>query len=115
MDLVNEYVKRLLSDGRLQRLLELKRKIDTAYASCIVNLKNAEAKYLEAKSYGKYYPGLEEIQKRFSQAKEKLYSKPEVKEYFRLEREFQALLDEDMNELKTSISNKFSLQNHLKL
>lgn len=115
MDPVSEYMKELLADGRLERLIELKKEIDMLYASSIVGFKTAEAKYLEARSYGKHYPDFEGIQKRFSQAKQKLYSKPEVREYFRLERELQGLLDEDMNELKTAISNKFSLQNHFKI
>ena len=59
--------------------------------------------------------GSTRFKKKFMEAKTKLYSKEEVKEYFLLESKINAMLEEDMNSLKDSISNKFKKQHSLKL
>lgn len=108
-DLAENYIKELKENPDFIRLIDLKKQIDEKYASLIVSLKNKEAKYLEAKKYPMYYSNFNEIQNDFVLAKKNLYSKEEVKEYFSLERKIQQIIDEDFNEVKNSISNKFSL------
>ena len=106
-DLIDEYTNELFNSDDFKRLLELKGKIDKAYASLIVSFKTAEAKYEEMKQYGSYAPGLDKLKKDFIEAKARLYSKPEVVEYFNLERKIQAGLNKDLDEIKASVSNKF--------
>ena len=105
-ELIGDYVAKIKDTEEFKRLLELKKLIDNNYASLIIKFKNKEAMYLEAKEYPNQYD-LNRIQKEFSEAKTLLYSKPEVKEYFMLERKINENLTSDINDLKESISNKF--------
>lgn len=113
-DLVNAYVDELKDKEEFKRLLALKKYIDNNYSSLIVKLKNKEAKYLEAKQYPNQYD-VDKAQREFSEAKAELYSKEEVKEYFKLERFLNELLNDDINELKESISNKFTKEELMKI
>lgn len=113
-NLVNDYINNLSDKPEFKRLIELKKYIDSNYARLIVKLKNKEAKYLEAKEYPNQYD-LIKCQKEFSEAKSELYSKEEVKEYFKLERKLNELLNDDINDLKESISNKFMKDEILKI
>lgn len=114
MNLVSEYLQKFKEEPDFQRLLELKRIIDQKYKGLIINLKNKEAKYLEAKEHPDYYPDFLKLQENFVQAKTSLYSKSEVQEYFQMERKLQDCLNEDFNELKEAISNKFNLNKIIK-
>lgn len=110
-DLIELYIKELKDSYEFKRLLELKDIINNKYSKQIISLKTKEAKYLEAKEYKDYYPNFIEIQNGFKEAKKELYSKEEVKEYFKLERMIQESLDKDINSLMESISNKFKTKN----
>ena len=115
MNSVDKYLDNIFNDEKFIKLKELKELIDSKYKKEILKFKLSEAKYLEAKEYEMYYPNFEEIKNNFIEAKKDLYSKEEVKLYFSLERKIQEMLDNDLNELKESISNKFSLTNRIKI
>lgn len=111
--LIDNYINDLLNDNTMQELLTLKKIIDIKYKDLIIRFKNKEANYLEAKPMASYYPNFNSLQNEFKEAKAELYSKEEVINYFKLEKALQAKIDDDINELKGSISNKFSLSNKL--
>lgn len=111
----DEYLKKLQEEPEFKRLAELKGIIDEKYKSLIIGLKTSEARYLEAKEYPKHFSNMSELQESFVTAKKKLYSQPEVQEYFRLERRLQEMINEDMNELKEAVSNKFSRDKSIKI
>lgn len=108
-DLANDYVNQLMEEESWKELLKLKEEIERKYKNLILRMKSAEEKYNDAKRYKEYLSNFDEIQKNFKDAKQELYSKQEVKRYFELEREIQKMLHDDFNEIKSSISNKFSL------
>ena len=105
-ELAKDYVNKIEELEEFKRLLELKRIIDKKYALLIISFKTKEAAFLEAKERPDIF-NLDEAKKNFVEAKSKLYSKEEVKEYFILERKINKTLEDDMNDLKKSISNKF--------
>lgn len=109
-DLANDYADEMIDSADFQRLLSLKEQINKDLSKKIVAFKTMEAKYLEAKNYGNHHPNLLEYQKEFSRLKSELYSEALVKEYFELEKSIQTKLDEDINSLKKSISNKFIIK-----
>ncbi|MDE7385330.1 MAG: YlbF family regulator [Anaeroplasmataceae bacterium] len=108
-DLAEDYADKVINSPDFQRLLEVKEEIKRTLSGKIMAFKTAEAKYLEAKEYGKYHPDLEEYKKRFLETKTKLFSESLVKEYKELETKLQEKLNQDINDLKKSVSNKFKL------
>ncbi|MDE6407652.1 MAG: YlbF family regulator [Anaeroplasmataceae bacterium] len=108
-DLADDYAKEVINSPDFQRLLEVKEEIKKTLSGKIMAFKTAEAKYLEAKAYGKYHPDLEEYKKRFIETKTRLFSESLVKEYKELETKIQEKLNQDINDLKKSVSNKFKL------
>ena len=108
-ELANQYALDVIASDDFQRLLKLKEIINQKIPQKIIKFKNAEANYLDAKKYGDYHPDLGKYQKELVAAKSELFSEPLVKEYKELESKIQSQLDKDLNFLKKSISNKFSL------
>ncbi|MDE5547122.1 MAG: hypothetical protein K2I88_06630 [Anaeroplasmataceae bacterium] len=108
-DLAEDYADKVINSPDFQRLLEVKEEIKRTLSGKIMAFKTAEAKYLEAKEYEKYHPDLEEYKKRFLETKTKLFSESLVKEYKELETKIQEKLNQDINDLKKSVSNKFKL------
>ena len=113
-NLALEYVNEIEQTKEFKRLIELKNIINKKYGLLIIGFKNSEAKYLEAKERPEIYD-LDGAKRNFIEAKTKLYSKEEVKEYFLLEAKINEILETDMNILKDSISNKFKKNHILKL
>ena len=109
-DLAEEYANSIIESDDFKRYLELKEEIRKTLGMKIVAFKTKEAKYVEAKSYGNYHPDLKKYQEEFHIAKTNLYSHPLMVEYKELEHKIQAKLDEDLNDLKSTISNKFKLE-----
>lgn len=105
------YVDSIKSLDEFKKLKEFKNIIDKKYPNLIINLKTKEALYLDAKRMENYFPDFDKVKKDFMDAKALLYSKEEVKEYFKYERMLQKILNDDMDMLKASISNKFSMTN----
>lgn len=108
-DLADDYAEEIIHSADFQRLLEVKEEIKKTLSGKIMAFKTAEAKYLEAKDYGKYHPNLEEYKDKFISAKTKLFKESLVKEYKSLESKIQDKLNHDINDLKQSISDKFKL------
>lgn len=105
MNLEDIYINELKKEPIFQRLIELKKIIDKKYGMKIVAFKNKEALYLEAKE--NKYMDLDKARREFQRVKAELYSYEEVKEYFLVEQKVNKMIEKDMNELKSSISNKF--------
>ncbi len=103
----NLYADKLINSDKFKRLIELNDLIKKNLSGKIMAFKTAEAKYLEAKAYGKYHPNLEEYKQLFIKTKTSLYSHPYVKEYKELEMEIQDSINKDINDLKSAISNTF--------
>lgn len=108
-DLAEDYGNEIINSPDFQRLLVVKEEIKKNLSGKIMAFKTAEAKYLEAKEYGKYHPNLEEYKKKFVETKTNLFNESLVKEYKELESKIQARLNRDVNDLKKSVSNKFKL------
>lgn len=113
--LIDNYIDLISDTNEFKRLLELKKIIDTKYPKEIIAFKTAESKYNEALDYGKYYPGIDNLRRSLSEKKTILYNKEEVKEYLELERKLDKMLNDDLNELKKSISNKFKTNERFSL
>lgn len=108
-DLADDYASDVINSPDFQRLLAVKEEIKKTLSGKIMAFKTAEAKYLEAKEYGKYHPNLEEYKNKFIETKTKLFNESLVKEYKELESKIQDKLNQDINDLKKSVSNKFKL------
>lgn len=113
LELAEQYADTLINSEEFQGLLQLKEQIKKTLSGKIMAFKTAEAKYLEAKEYGKYHPDLEKYQREFVEKKKNLYQEPLIQEYKALERSIQVKLDRDMDDLKQSISNKFNVSKSL--
>lgn len=113
MTLDEMYIEKLKEEPELKRLLELKDIINKKYVLKIVSFKNKEALYLEAKE--NKYLDYNKAKEEFIKIKKELYSIPEVKEYFLLERKINEMIESDLNEIKSSISNKFIKNNSIKI
>ena len=105
-DLVKEYIDEIINSDDFKRLLKLKDMIHKEYAPLIISFKMKEAEYIEAKERPEIFD-LNQRQKEFSMAKANLYSKEYVKEYFMLEEKINKNINNDLDELKNLISNKF--------
>ena len=109
-DLAEEYANSIIESEEFKRYLFLKDEISKTLGGKIMAFKTKEAKYLEAKSYGEFHPDLKRYQEEFQNAKERLYSEPLMIEYKKMEQLIQSKLNDDINELKKVVSNKFKLQ-----
>lgn len=110
-ELAEQYAQSIIIEKDFQRLLFLKKEIANQLTSLVVAFKTAESNYLDSKRYEQFLKD-NSLQEAFVQAKAALYGHPLVKEYKALERSIQAKLDEDLNALKSTVSNKFKLSNN---
>lgn len=108
-DLAEDYANIIIESEDFKRYLFLKEEIKKTLSLKIIAFKTKEAKYVEAKSYGNYHPDLKKYQDEFQKAKTSLYSEPLMVEYKELEHKIQSKIDKDLNDLKGTISNKFTL------
>ncbi len=111
-EIIDLYYSELRKSEEYKRLLELKEYINSNYKNLIIGMKTKESIYLDSKEKG-YLTDL--IANDFSAAKTKLFEKEEVKEYFKLEAKINEILNNDFNDLKSSISNKFKEKRLIKL
>ena len=110
-ELIDLYIDEIESSDDFKRLIELKNKINNDFKKEIISFKTLESKYLDASKNKDYYPNFNQIKTDFINAKAKLYSHEEVKEYFDLERKINDYINKDIDEIKSSISNKFKSSN----
>lgn len=113
-ELAENYINQLEENEDFKVFLQLKKEIDNKYSILIIKFKNKEALYLEAKEKPYAY-NLERAQNEFIEVKKELYSKEEIIKYFNLERKIQSLINEDINEIKENISNKFTKEKNILL
>lgn len=106
-ELIDDYFNNLIELPEFKRLLELKNIIRKKYSLLIVGFKTNEANYNDAKRYKDYMNGFNELKNKLIDSKRKLYEKEEVKEYFELEKKIQNIINNDLDELKASISSQF--------
>ncbi len=110
-ELTDLYIEELEQNDDFKRLLELKNIINNNYKKEIISFKTLESKYSDALKNKDYYPNFNQIKTDFINAKARLYSHDEVKEYFDLERKINDYINKDIDEIKSSISNKFKSSN----
>lgn len=87
----------------------------------VVKYKNEIKRFQDAKKTydqimfegGIYHPNFKETVKLFSESKSDLYQKPEVIQYFELERQFQDQLNSFLTELSQAASNHITTPNKL--
>ena len=108
-DLAEEYANSIIESEDFKRYIELKEEIKKTLGGKIIAFKTKEAKYIEAKSYGNYHPDLKKYKYEFQKAKANLYNEPLMIEYKELELKIQGIINNDVNDLKSTISNKFNL------
>ncbi len=107
-DLIDRYIDELSNDNDFIELIELRKTIDEKYKKEILIFKTKEEAYLEAEKYQGYID-ISNLRRELSQAKANLYAKPEVSLYFDLERKIQDKINQDIDRIKKSVSNKFTL------
>jgi len=75
---------------------------------------DAKIKYdLVMSKGGSYHPDFKEVVQMFSESKQKLYSMPEVKRYFEVEKEFQDELNQFLFEMTQAVSSHIQTPNKL--
>lgn len=92
-------------DETYQEIKRLDRLMGTLYPNEIKLFQDAKATYDQVmKDGGHYHPDFKEAVKKFAEAKADLYSKPELKRYFELEKKFQDELNAFLNTLSKAAS-----------
>jgi hypothetical protein len=114
-DMADKYYNELSNNPLYIRLKELNEIIKKEYGLLIIGFKTNESYYNEAleKNYPKNV--IEELKKKYIDSKIALQSKPLVKEYKELELKINEMINNDFNEIKSSISNKFKLTTSITL
>ncbi len=110
-ELIDKYFDELIKIDEFQELLKLKDIIMDKYKNLIIGFRTKESIYLDMKRF----EGTEEfnkVKKDFMLAKKSLYEKEEIKRYFYLENKIQEIIDNDINEIKSVISDDFKINVH---
>lgn len=107
LDKTDAYIKQIVNSDEFGILLDLKERIQIELIDFIQSFKTAKEKYEEATNYGTHHPDLKQYQIDLSEAKTKLYSQELVKKYFEVQKLIQTNIDLFINDLTSSISNKF--------
>ena len=110
-ELIDKYFDELIKIDEFQELLKLKDIIMDKYKNLIIGFRTKESIYLDMKRF----EGTEEfnkVKKDFMLAKKILYEKEEIKRYFYLENKIQEIIDNDINEIKSVISDDFKINVH---
>lgn len=105
----NNLIESIKQTPEYKKLVGLKKEIDLKYADEISRFKDANDKYCEALKYGDYHPSLVDYKKDFIQKKSVLYSKEEVQEYFKLEKQINDELSDITNKISSVVSNKYKI------
>ncbi len=93
-------------DIKYKEVKHLDQKMLELYKDEIKSFQDAKTKYDTVMSEGgSYHPDFKEAVKKFSESKTILYSKPEVKRYFEVEKEFQDELNTFLSEMTQAVSS----------
>lgn len=107
LDNTYRLIDEIKKDQRMIRLNELNNIINDKYEDELYQFDKAKADYNEALKYGKYHPSINDYERKLSETKAIVYKLPEVIEYNKLYRELQNEIDEMMERICTSVSDKF--------
>ncbi len=112
-DLLDE----IKSTPAYQGLLTLNKQInaDEHVKQLITLFKTSEAKYNDAKRYGKHHPDLKQYKAEFQKASYELFRHPLVKQYKVYERELNTLLETIASELAAIVSPRLSVKKSLSI
>ncbi|MDO9630050.1 MAG: YlbF family regulator [Acholeplasmataceae bacterium] len=101
-------------DSKYKEIKYLDKKMLELYPNEISDFQNAKLKYDSVMSEGgSYHPDFKEAVQKFSESKAVLYSKPEVKRYFEVEKEFQDELNDFLFQMTQSVSSHIQTPNKL--
>lgn len=104
----------IINDPIYQSIKSFDKLIVSKYENEINKFQESKKAYDQVMSEGgTYHPDFKKTVKIFSEAKSNLYQKPEVIEYFELERQFQDQLNAFITELSHSVSNHITTPNKL--
>ena len=109
-----EVLDEIRRDPRYQEIKAIDQTIIQLFQQEIAHFRKTKEHYDEIMSQGgHYHPDFKEAVKAFSEAKNDLYSKPEVKRYFQLEKEIQDEINDFLIELSQSVSSHIKTPNKL--
>lgn len=106
-DDLDNLISEIIASTDFLRLKELKKIIDEKYKKEIWTFKRAESIYNDALPNKNYYKDFDKISLNLSNAKNDLYSMPEVIEYKILEEKINKMLISLSNDITNIMSNKF--------
>ena len=106
-DDLDNLISEIIASTDFLRLKELKKIIDEKYKKEIWTFKRAESIYNDALPNKNYYKDFDKISLNLSNAKNVLYSMPEVIEYKILEEKINEMLISLSNDIANIMSNKF--------
>jgi len=109
-----EVLDEIKNDSVYQSIKTYDRLITDKYSKEIQKFQEAKKKYEQVMADGgKFHPDFKAVVKQFSQSKMELYQKPEVIQYFELEKTFEDELNGFMKELSQSVSDYIKTPNKL--
>ena len=101
-------------DSKYKEIKYLDQKMLELYSNEIKAFQEAKIKYDQVMSEGgAYHPDFKEAVQKFGESKTVLYSKPEVKRYFEVEKEFQDELNQFLFEMTQAVSSHIQTPNKL--
>ncbi len=101
-------------DNQYKEIKDLDKKMLELYSNEIQSFQDAKTKYDQIMSEGgSYHPDFKEVIQKFSESKAILYSKPEVKRYFEVEKAFQDELNTFLFEMTQTVSSHIQTPNKL--
>lgn len=109
-----EVLDEIKRDPRYQEIKHIDQMILQFFQDEINHFRKAKEHYDEIMAQGgHYHPDFKEAVKVFSEAKNTLYSKEEIKRYFQLEKEIQDEINAFLSELSQSVSSHIKTPNKL--
>ncbi|TNF08634.1 MAG: hypothetical protein EP317_02755 [Bacillota bacterium] len=109
-----EVLDEIKKDPRYQEIKKIDKIIMNTYQHEINHFSKSKEQYDEImRQGGHYHPDFKEVVKTYSEAKNTLYSKEEVKRYFQLEKEIQDEINEFLITLSQSVSTHIKTPNKL--
>jgi len=117
IEAVYALVDEIKSKTEYVRLLELKKIIDTDkdIIELIKDFSKLNEKYEEVSKYGDHHPDLSDVKNNLANAKVELFNNDTVREYKKLEKEMQNLLDNISRKIALSVSPKIKSPNEIGL
>ncbi len=106
-----DYVDEIRSSKEYQRLVLLNNEIEVLYPNEIKDFKAKELLYNDVMAIGTYHPDFKITTKQFAEIKQRLYEKPEVKEYFELDKQIGFKINDVLNKVTSNVSKNIPVQN----